>query len=76
MIEITRAKGGKQERKVPLDQIQVPDLWHIAMWLRKNQPEMRQSLTIGSEPIPIHEVVLECWHLCSDLLRHIGEQGK
>jgi hypothetical protein len=31
---ITRAKGGADERQVHINDVQIPDLWHLAMWLK------------------------------------------
>ena len=56
---IIRAKGGTDEREVFVDDISVPDLWHIAMALPGDLETGQQAY------------VLECWHLCHDLLRHI-----
>lgn len=58
---ITRAKGGTGEREVEIATLQVPDLWHVASFL-KDKGHTDASLA-----------VLECWHLCHDLLRHIRE---
>jgi len=30
----TRSKGGTAEREEIISQVQVPDLWHLAMWLK------------------------------------------
>ena len=58
---ITMAKGGTVERDVPLKEIEIPDLWHIAGRLKD-----------GGTHIPRDaDDVLECWHLCHDLLKHI-----
>lgn len=56
--EIIRSKGGTKERKVTLDQIRVPDLWHIA----HNQPDKESK-----------ETILECWRLAHDMLRTLRE---
>ena len=53
------SKGGTEERTVPVNQIAVPDLWHIAMRLEGRDREM----------------VLETWHLAHDLLKHIQEEA-
>ncbi len=55
MEEITRAKGGTDERTVPVNEIEIPDLWHFAM-----RNEGRDQ-----------EMILEVWYLCHDLLKHI-----
>jgi len=60
---ITRAKGGTAEREVEANKIVIPDLWHIAMELPGLQFD-------ADTP---QGAVLECWHLCHDLLKHIQE---
>ena len=56
---ITRSRGGTEERQERASEIQVIDLWHIAMRLPKDE----------------QAAVLEVWHLANDLLRHIREEG-
>ncbi len=58
---VTLFKGGKNEKQVPLSQVEVPDLWHIA------QAEM---------DLNCREKVLRCWHLANDLLRELRERAK
>ena len=62
---VTLAKRGIAKATVDARTIHVPDLWHIAQTLREN-PQY-----LGSQ---CHEAVLDCWHLCHDLLQHIQEQ--
>lgn len=57
--EIVRAKGGAAEQTVSINQIVVPDLWHIAMGFPEGSRE--------------REMILETWHLAHDLKRHIEE---
>jgi hypothetical protein len=56
---ITRAPGGTAERTVQAGEITIPDLWHIAMRLRDQGQHLNS------------DAVLEAWHLCHDLLKHI-----
>lgn len=56
MKSIIRAPQGTNREIVPLSQVHVPDLWHIA----KRREE--EGFTEEAEQI------LECWHLCIDLL--------
>ena len=62
MTRITLAKGGTAERVVDIKELQVPDLWHIGMELKD-----------GCTGPCAGDRVLECWHLCHDLLRHIRD---
>ena len=61
--ELVRARGGSLERVVPVDELRVPDLWHIAMHLKERGFPKAQ------------DEVLECWYLCHDLLRSIREEN-
>ena len=64
--EIVRAKGGTAERVVKVDQIEVPDLWFISQFmLEKRQSKRMKEMSTA---------VLECWHLCHDLLKNIKGQ--
>ncbi len=61
---VIRCPRGTDRREVPLDQIQVPDLWHVARYLEAKH-EKRAA-----------DAVLECWHLAHDLLLNLkGEVG-
>lgn len=57
-MKFTRSKGGSKERIVNADEVQVPDLWHIAMAADEEDQVM----------------ILECWHLCHDMLRTLQKQ--
>jgi len=59
MATIIRAPHGTARREVPIDEVEIPDLWGIAMWLDKNGQDT------GCKD------VLECWHLCHDLLKNL-----
>lgn len=54
---IIRAPKGRQE--IEVDKIQIPDLWHTAMYLQ----DLKQYHAA--------EMVLECWHLAHDLITNI-----
>ncbi len=66
MTTITRAPNGAAREVVDINTIQVPDLWHIAMWLKDNKPNIGHN-----HGQPLDEAVLECWHLCHDLIENI-----
>ena len=50
------APGGTAERDVALEQIQIPDMWHLAQAL----------------PEPDRSKILEVWHLAHDLKRNLA----
>ena len=54
--KMVRAKGGAAEKVVNISEVVVPDLWHIAMRIEDKEDRKK---------------VLDCWHLCHDLLRNI-----
>lgn len=56
---IIRSPKGEGRREVDLASVQIPDLWHVAMRLgEEGKPASRTA-------------VLECWHLCHDLLANL-----
>ncbi|KKM73989.1 hypothetical protein LCGC14_1404970 [marine sediment metagenome] len=60
---IVRSPRGANSEVVPLDMVQVPDMWHLAMALN-NDPTFKPEAS---------EQVLEVWHLCCDLLATLKE---
>lgn len=59
MTTLIRAPKGSARREVDLDSVEIPDLWHVAIKLNTEEAEM----------------ILECWHLCHDLLAHAKKQS-
>jgi len=49
----------RKEREVDVSEIQVPDMWHLAMQLEE----------------PDKSMLLECWYLAHDMLRALHEQA-
>jgi len=62
-MEITRSKGGTNEREVDVNNIEVPDCWHLAMWLQREGHHQDA------------EMVLETWGLAHDLLTTMKDRG-
>ena len=62
--KIVFAKGGTAQHTKTAEEVQIPDLWHIAEALAKD-PNYHKSCS---------EKVLECWHTCHSLLQHIRER--
>lgn len=62
MKTIVRAKGGLNERRELVSAIEIPDIWHLV-----HNHEVRLTPKQKKE-------ILECWHLCHDLLRAVKEQ--
>lgn len=54
-------RGGSAEKYVEAGSLQVPDMWHLAMWLQDKGDKVAA------------DQVLACWYLCHDLTRHIQE---
>jgi hypothetical protein len=73
-MKITRSKGGTAEREVDVQDIQVPDLWHVAMHLKElsesSNSHLKHKYKIASEEI------LETWHLAHDMKRYLQEQAQ
>lgn len=64
MTGLIQAKGGGGERRTEIKDIEVPDLWHIAM----------RSMELGNTQD--EKQILECWHLAHDMkkaLQHIDK---
>lgn len=59
MVTVIRARRGTARKTVKAEEIQIPDCWHAYEYLLDmNKPAYA-------------EAVVECWHLCEDLLEHI-----
>lgn len=58
---VTLKQGGTGEKTVPISEVEIPDLWHIARALE----------SLGH--LQASEAVLTVWHNCHDLKRHIQE---
>ena len=68
---VTLAKGASGEREVPIGEIEVPNLWHIAMDLNKKQEKVYVLWHGEFTWVLAGDYILECWHLAHDLKRHI-----
>lgn len=72
MVKITQAPNGAARREVELDRVKVPDLWHLAMYLKDNEATIAKAVghnhLVGQS---WSDAVLETWHLCHDLLENI-----
>jgi len=70
-MRITRSPKGAGKRKVELSQVQIPDLWHLAMWLNDADGDRTVKKL---QPNPVWPgMVLECWHLCHDLVANLAD---
>jgi len=61
--KVTLNKGGTKEMTVPISQVRIPNLWHIAEAIRKNGK-------VADGP-GCAKLILECWNLAHDLKNHI-----
>lgn len=55
---VTLEGGGIIGKKMPIDQIVIPDLWHVA---QRQKTDYDKNL------------ILNCWHICHDLKNFILE---
>jgi hypothetical protein len=67
MTTVVRSPRGSARREVDIAEIQIPDLWNVAMDLKE-----RKELQAWVDS----EMVLDCWHLAHDLLEHIQNTAK
>lgn len=63
--KVTLSKGGSKERTLPISQVHIPDLWHIAEKIRTDGLNPPGTECAG--------LILEVWNLCHDFKRHIQE---
>jgi hypothetical protein len=62
---VTLFKGGTNEKTLPIDEVHVPDLWHIAQKVRTGaymEPDYRKMA---------YEKIIETWHIAAWLKEHI-----
>jgi hypothetical protein len=60
-MKITLHKGGTKEKTVPVTQIEIPDLWHLARSVRQSH---------GNQAA---DAILKCWHIAHDLRKALEE---
>lgn len=56
--KVTLSKGARNERTVEAQELEIPDLWHLHLWLKEKGD-------------PSAGMVLNTWHIAHDLKRHI-----
>lgn len=61
--KVTLFKGGTKETTLPISQIKVPDLWHVAAALR-------ETGKVADGP-GCADLILNCWHIAGALHQHI-----
>ena len=71
---VTLKRGAPGEHEVPVDEIQVPDLWHIAQALKKSGEKVYVAVNGEFTWVLAGDYVLDCWHLTHDLVRHIRDE--
>ena len=62
---ITLSRGGDEERTLPISEVYIPELYHIARDVRLNSKLINANVC--------SEVILLVWHIANDLKRHIVE---
>lgn len=63
---VTLFKGGTRETTLPISEVDIPDLWHIAEALRS-----QGKVAYGSA---CADLILNCWHIAGALKQHIEER--
>jgi len=61
--KVTLSKGGSAEKTMPISQISIPDLWHIA-------EAIRTTGKVANGP-GCATMILECWGLAHSFKSHI-----
>lgn len=64
-VQVIRGNGGVDPQLVDVDEIRVPDIWHTMQRLR-DWPSV-----VSEEEV---DEILETWHLCHDLKKHVLNQ--
>lgn len=66
--QIVRSREGTDRHVQPLDEVRVPDIWHTAMIVKELAEGRTPERRLTKEDA---EMLLDTWHLCHDLLKHI-----
>jgi hypothetical protein len=89
MEKIIRSPRGSLRREVDVKDIQIPDLWHLAMFLQAHETEISER--VGHNHLAIEAIlrdgnalktmtwsdaILETWYLANDLLENVKTDGK
>jgi hypothetical protein len=69
---LTRSKGGAAEREVDILALNIPDLWHIAQWLKTNK--LTKEKPVNDWMKLNADMILDCWHLAHDMRRMLQEE--
>lgn len=69
-MKITFSKGGTKERKVKVSDIQIPDLWHIAIYLK--EIARRPGHSVLAEHA---DSILEVWHMAHDMKKALQSKS-
>ena len=69
---LVRAKGGRKERTVPLEDVRVPDAWHAAMRAGKPRDDTGWEKERAESD---RELILDLWSLAHSLLNHARRQA-
>ena len=67
--QVVRAKGAKKQHIQHVDEIKVPDMWHLySQMLDAIEDPAGKPVLVDQAKA---EQLLETWHLCHDLLNHL-----
>ena len=71
--EITLNPGAPSEQTIEPGAIQVPDLWHIAQYLKKTGEKVYVLVDGEMKHVLAGDYILEAWHLAHALKRYIQD---
>lgn len=66
MKKVTLFKGGVKQKTVKIENVEIPDMWFVAEAVRKGRISTEQKPEIVGQ-------ILDCWHICGALKKHIME---
>lgn len=74
-MKVTRHFG--QPERVDINEVDIPDMWHLAMWL-KDLAGKEKRVSHDGMPFPVileqwSEMTLETWGIAHDLKKNIQE---
>lgn len=70
-MKIVRSQGRTAEKILDLNDLQIPDLWHLGQALKGNPGFQLNNRIDPSKPHDAGVAVIEVWHLAHDLKKNL-----